>query len=336
GHDSRATALVVSSDGRWVATASRDSTIILWDARDTNISQEWFSHDPGVWYLAFSPDSRYLASVGVDGKVIIWDISRSSHQVTVLEGYTTPLRGCSWSESGAYIAALDNDGTIRLWDGRTLQPLPLDGANKRQEDMLLFSPDGHWLFAHNLDSSGIWDVASGTYLALQRGGPDHPCSAAFSRSSTRVAVGYYRGSIHVWDIAARREPLLLEAHESFVHDVVFSPDGRLLLSASWDKTMKISDARTGAVVRSLDGHKGRVHKACFSPCGRYIASASVDKTVRVWRTGDGSCLATLSDHGEAVWEVAFTPDGTMLWSAADNGTVWGRRVQDIVPDDFEL
>ncbi|EJF55393.1 WD40 repeat-like protein, partial [Dichomitus squalens LYAD-421 SS1] len=73
GHDSPVTALVVSSDGRWVATASMDATIILWDARDACISQEWFAHDGGVSDLAFSSDNRHLLSAGEDGKVSVTD-----------------------------------------------------------------------------------------------------------------------------------------------------------------------------------------------------------------------------------------------------------------------
>ncbi|EJF55871.1 WD40 repeat-like protein, partial [Dichomitus squalens LYAD-421 SS1] len=209
GHDASVTSLVVSSDGRWVATASDDSTIILWGARDACISQEWIAHDGQVRDLAFSPDSRYIASAGEDRKVAIWDISGSAHQ-----------------------------------------------------------------------------------------------------------------------------PLFWQAHENVpIRCVVFSPDGRLLLSTG-DNAVKIWDADTGATVQSLEGHEGRVTGACFSPCGKYIASGSNDKTVRVWRTSDGACLTTLSDHGHWVSHVAFTPDGTMLWSAAGNGTVLGRRLQDVLPDEF--
>ncbi|TBU51347.1 WD40 repeat-like protein [Dichomitus squalens] len=340
GHDSGITALVISSDGRWVATASEDSIIILWDARETCISQEWFAHNGEVWDLAFSPDGRRLASAGDDGTVAIWDISGSSRQVATLEGHPASVIDCTWSSDGRYIASQDTDSLVRLWDGQTFQPLPLDGANKTTYVKPLFSPDSQWLLFHERRGCGVWNVVSRTYLALRlqlEGKNKYPITAAFNPSSTNVAVGYDNGIIRVWDLANSGEPLLLQAYEPlWVRDVAFSPGGQLLLSASDDKTIKVWDARTGGLVQSLEGHEDQVRTACFSPCGKYIASASDDSTVRVWRTSDGSCLATLSDHGSWVEYVAFTPDGTMLWSAVHNGTVLGRRLKDIIPDDTRI
>ncbi|EJF58710.1 WD40 repeat-like protein [Dichomitus squalens LYAD-421 SS1] len=340
GHDSHVTALVVASDGRWVATASTDSTIILWDARDVCISQEWFARDGEVWDLAFSPDSRHLASAGEDGAVAIWDISGSAHQVASLEGHPAAVTSCAWSSDGAWIASRDRSRTIRLWDGRTFQPQPLGSANERAFIEPLFSPDSRWLFVHHVGKCGVWDVLSGAYLELEMspttGSDRYPVSAAFSRPSARVAVGYGGGTIRVLDTGTRQELMLLKAHEDLVRDVAFSPDGQLLLSASDDETMKVWDAHTGAVVQSLMGHEDPVRSVCFSPSGKYVVSTFDEGAMpRVWRTSDGSCFATLSDHGCWVSHVAFSPDGTMLWSGAVNGTVLGRRLQDIVPDEFE-
>ncbi|EJF61328.1 WD40 repeat-like protein, partial [Dichomitus squalens LYAD-421 SS1] len=199
---------------------------------------------------------------------------------------------------------------------------------------LAFSPDSRHLASAGGDGSvTIWDISRSSYrVAVLEGHSAPVLHCAWSIDGAYIAsIGYWSGMIHIWCTATGQEPLLFKAHQEWVNDVVFSPDGRLLLSASSDKTVKIWDARTGAMVQALDGHQSTVYKACFSPCGKYIASASADKTVRVWRTSDGSCLATLSDHGAWVQHVAFTTDGTMLWSAAHNGTVLGRRLQDIVP-----
>ncbi|EJF55651.1 WD40 repeat-like protein, partial [Dichomitus squalens LYAD-421 SS1] len=263
--------------------------------------------------------------------------SGSSRQVAALKGHRGSVTGCTWSSDGVHIAARDDNNALRVWDGRKPQPLLLDGTDFKTTNVKpLFSPDSRWLLAHTWRDCGVWDVGSGVYLPLQfqrNGDGDFVSAAAFSPESTHLAIGYVKGPIRIWYMATRCDPpLLLNAHRT--NDVAFSPDGRLLLSASWDGTVKIWDAYTGAIVRSLEGHTSPVCTASFSPCGKYIASASSDETVRVWRASDGSCLATLSDHDQSVLHVAFTPDGTGLWSAAANGTVLGRRLQDVAADEF--
>ena len=111
---------------------------------------------------------------------------------------------------------------------------------------------------------------------------------------------------------------VLKGHTSQVTSVAFSPDGRTLASGSWDDTIHLWDAVTGAHIRTLEGHTSRVSSVAFSPDGRTLASGSPDTTIRLWDAVTGAHIRTLEEHlhedKSPVNSVAFSPDGRTLAS----------------------
>ena len=101
----------------------------------------------------------------------------------------------------------------------------------------------------------------------------------------------------------------LEGHTRLVDGVALTPDARRIVSASWDKTIKVWDMNTGELFRTLEGHEGEVAKVAVSPDGHLIVSASWDATVRVWALASGELLRTLQGHTDIVADVAVTPMG---------------------------
>jgi hypothetical protein len=113
-------------------------------------------------------------------------------------------------------------------------------------------------------------------------------------------------------------------HEAQVLMARFSPNGRLIVTASRDKTARIWDAETGEPVCKALRHSGAVVAAAFSPCNLRVITASEDNTARVWDVETGHPLTEPLEHKHFLTACGFSPDGQAVFTASLDGTakIW--------------
>jgi hypothetical protein len=123
--------------------------------------------------------------------------------------------------------------------------------------------------------------------------------------------------------AAQSSPLrrVLKGHGGSVNAVAFSHDGKLLASASSDRTIHVWDAANGADILTIKGHGSIVQSVSFSPDGLRVASSATDRTVRVWNAKTGTQLYELRGFGRPVQSIAWSPDGKQLVTGSLDGSI---------------
>lgn len=118
----------------------------------------------------------------------------------------------------------------------------------------------------------------------------------------------------------------LHGHTNYIMCVNFNPQSNLIVSGSFDETVRIWDVKTGRCIKTLPAHSDPVSACCFNRDGTLIASSSYDGLCRVWDTATGQCLKTLicDENNPPVSYVTFSPNGKYILAATldNNLKLW--------------
>src|SRR5262249_44748667 len=129
GHQGIVTCAAFHPDGRSFATGSSDQTVRIWDTLSGQEVQTLTGHTGAVFAVAFSPDGRTLAAGGADlfqpsnpAEVKIWDLE-SAKELRSLRGHMQQITGLAFTPDGHRLVSSSRDGTVRVWDPQTGQPM---------------------------------------------------------------------------------------------------------------------------------------------------------------------------------------------------------------------
>ncbi|RKU15912.1 hypothetical protein C6503_13380 [Candidatus Poribacteria bacterium] len=244
GHVSIVSALSFSPEGSTLASGGWDNTIRLWDPR-TGQQQDVLKGTGSITSLSFSPEGSTLASADLKGIIRLWDVA-TRQQKSVLKGHTSQVYSIAFSPDGRTLASGEQDKIIHLWDVHTGERKKTITDHTHYVSSVLFRPDGKTLVSGSWDKTiRFWDAHTGEYkktlvwdtiscLALSPDGKTLASGGVFSRQNSITPVS-------LWDVKTGQEKKTFMGHTDWIHNVLFSPDGTMLASASRDGTILLWD-----------------------------------------------------------------------------------------------
>lgn len=206
------------------------------------------------------------------------------------------------------------DNSVRLWEIGTGREIRRLVGHTSFVHTVQFNRDGHRILTAGRDSTTrIWDTASGRQLFVLTGTHSFSPSASFDSAGQSVLALFGSGQrVIVWNAATGAERFRIEEpSDTLFTTAEFSPDDQLIVTASYDGTVRTWDAHTGAPAQVFSGHEAYVQRAAFSVDGDRIVSASHDGTVRLWEAKAAKEIKRFTNPGP-VDDVLLNRSGTRI------------------------
>ena len=345
-HKKRVTSIAYSSDGSFLVSGSWDYYVVIWNASTGEMIKKLKGHNNFVESVVVSPNNKYIASGSSlsrnIGQICIWNIE-SGECLKTIKAHTEAVFALAFSPDNKFLVS---------------------GAERgRKKDLDLFGPHQkiQW------EPVCVWNVESGEFvktLKLSNTDPTYEFAdtatnvqaLTFSPDNKFIVAGRdaefygYGGTIHIWNaesgelikvFSGKSVPFFTDeiqhsssdskGHTKVVNSVAVSPDSKLILSGSSDKTIRLWNIESGECVKifsdpaklTADGFElygsKKVYSVAFSPDGKRIVSGMTDGTVRVWNVESGKNSEIIfKGRGSVPESVAWSPDGKNIAAGCDN------------------
>ena len=356
GHTKTVKALSFSNDGKWLASAGEDQTVLVWDVKNNRKHTSLIGHTQTVTGLAWSPDGSTLFSVSADGTLKQWDLKypfAQDYTICDFGPWQTPVTmdkryfaaPCSdknlamyelatgrelvnfgtqsglcadISEDGRYLVTSGFDGVVRLWDTGTGKEIRSLSGHTSRVDGVVFMSSKDYIISTGDTTMRVWSAISGDLLQtlpLLHSG----FRIVLHPDEKHVTVGSGSGALTTFHTSDWSMTHTMKC-EGGLNEMTISPDGQYLAVFS-GKDIEVRDADTGSFSFSLTGHEQGGYGIGFSPDGRYLVSGSYDQTFRLWHLERRLCALTYHGYEDVIYSSKFLTHRSLLVGTAQ-GRMW--------------
>jgi WD40 repeat protein len=344
GSEPHGSYLTFTPDATRLVSGDVTQPLHVWDASDDPATKTLLpaGQPKGVAIdaLCFSEDDKILAIGSSEGGFGLWEV-KSRRRAHILSGFPTGFRSkaAACSPQGPYLATGSggtNDGTIRIWDMNSGEPIrafagPISGVT-----VLAYSRDGSRVASGSTDKTvSIWDVKTGRIVRTMTLAHS-PVALDFSPDGHHiVSASGEDGEVvfQVWDAAtaklavemrvatANRQVAGVKTRPVALAPVAYSPDGKLIAGGYYEQPVSIWDATTGKIVASLPGGS-YLSGLSWNHDGTRLAISFARKPVEIWDVTSRELLLGLAAPPGLIWQfLAFSHNGLWLAAGAGDGTV---------------
>ena len=259
--------------------------------------------------VAFSPDGKTLFTTCSD-TTHLWETATWNMRAAV----PYCARSFALARDGHVVAATSSwyDPVIRVFSASTGELRNQFKSDVQVHEAQVLSPDGKLLALGRYQGLWLYDVCSGKQFP---GSARFKCavdSLAFCSDGKLLAIGDQLGEIVLWDVAAAKEIVTLDACQKRVYSLAYAADAAMLASVGGDNSIRLWDVKQRKQrLRIPVQVPVDAYFVAITRDGKRIASVSTKGTVKLWDAGDGRQLTTVS-HGQRGFSIAFSPDGKRL------------------------